>query len=76
MTMTVTVTLDGQPLLDSSTEALTPYYFGPQAFHSPIPYAEPQPRGDTNNDGEPDLFALAMIWAQGIGFVYPPLSIC
>lgn len=74
-TMTVTVTLDGQPLLDSSTAALTPYYFGPQAFQSPIPYAEPQPRGDTNGDGEPDLFALAMIWGQGIGFVYPPLSI-
>lgn len=73
--MTVTMTLDGQPLLDSNTEPLTPYYFGPQPFQSPIPYAEPQPRGDTNGDGEPDLFALAMVWAQGIGFVYPPLSI-
>lgn len=73
--MTVTVTLDGQPLLDSSSAPLTPYYFGPQAFQSPIPYAEPQPRGDSDGDGEPDLFALAMIWAQGIGFVYPPLSI-
>lgn len=72
--LTVQITLDGQPLIDSNTDTLDAYYFGPQTFAPPIPYAEPQPR-DSDGDGAPDLFAVAMIWAQGVGFVYPPLSV-
>jgi len=65
---TVKVTLDGQTLLDSTTEAIGKYYYGVVTYNPPLIYPEPQPRGE-------NATAKGVIFAQGLGFVHNPLSV-
>jgi hypothetical protein len=66
--MEVLVTLDGRTLIDSDTDDLGDFLFGPVDFDDVILYDEPQPRGE-------NLDAAGAIWVQGIGFVHHPLSV-
>ena len=58
------VKLDGRHLIDSRTDDLNEFLFGPVDFDAPIVYAEPTGYGSTS-----------AIWTQGIGFVSQPLSV-
>jgi hypothetical protein len=65
--LTANVTLDGKTLIDTVSQGIGKYYYGPVYFDSPIEYAEPQPRDGRN--------AVAVIWAEGIGFLHGPLKV-
>ena len=65
--LTAQITLDGNSLIDSSTDDLTDFYSGPVFFDPPITDGYPINRGD--ND------AAAAIWVQGLGFAHPPLLV-
>jgi hypothetical protein len=67
----VLVTLDGRPLINSSAEDISPYYFDAVFFDEPLFYDEPQPRGDPPGT----INAQAALWVQGLGFAYPPLKV-
>ncbi|AUX27850.1 uncharacterized protein SOCEGT47_084480 [Sorangium cellulosum] len=58
----VLVTLDGRPIIDSATDDLSRYYFGPEYFEPPLFYDEPTSSG-----------AIGVIFFQGLGFVHGPL---
>lgn len=62
----IKVELDGATLIDGAVDDLDAYYYE-ASFAQPIPYGVPQPRGE--------FTAVAGIWTQGIGFVYPPMSV-
>jgi hypothetical protein len=65
-TAQVRIVLDGRVLLEGSGSQLQEFLFGPTYFDIPIPYDDPQPRGDGLN-------AVAALWVTGIGAMYRPL---
>jgi hypothetical protein len=65
--LSVVITVDGDTLIDSSTDDVTDFYSGPVFFEPPIVYDEPINRGV-------DLDAEAAIWVEGFGFAHSPLS--
>lgn len=58
------VTLDGEPIMDSTAGDLEDFYYGPVDFDETIVY-----------DAPTDYGAVGAIWVQGIGFVHHPLSV-
>jgi hypothetical protein len=64
---TMRTTLDGMVLLEGTASAFADRKFGVSVFPQPIPYAQPQPRGENLN-------AIASIWSTGIGTMFAPLS--
>lgn len=58
----VLIALDGNPIIDSVTDDLGEYYFGPEYFESTIYY-----------DAPTDYGAVGAVWVKGIGFVHHPL---
>lgn len=68
----INVTLDGKAILQSPAD--NEYaFFGPAYFPEPVVYSEPQFRYNDTVLG--DIYAAAAIWAEGIGFVHPPLRV-
>jgi hypothetical protein len=59
----ILITLDGQPIIDSTTEDKFRYYVPPQYFEEPIFYDQPTSSG-----------SIAAVFVQGFVFVHPPLS--
>src|SRR5262249_61483645 len=56
------VYIDGQAVMDSTKASVRPFYWGPVPLD--VVYVEPSSYG-----------SIATIFAQGIGFVHPPLSV-
>jgi hypothetical protein len=65
--LSAVITLDGSPLIDSSTDDLADFYAGPVYFDPEITDGYPASRGE-------DLDAAAAIWVEGLGFAHPPLA--
>jgi hypothetical protein len=58
----ISVYIDGKPVMDSTRASVSPFYFGPV----PLDVTYPEPTG---------YGSIGAIFAQGIGFVHPPLSV-
>jgi hypothetical protein len=61
----IAVWLDGKLVQSGTPAELSGFTYGPTFFDAPIPYAEPQDRGD--------ISAVAALWTVGVGGVYAPL---
>lgn len=64
----ITVTLDGQTLMNDWASDLASYQFGPVDINPPIAYAQPRDVGG-------GVFATAAIFTLGVGAVYHPLPV-
>jgi hypothetical protein len=64
---TLRTTLDGMVVLEGTASSFTDRTFGVSVFPQPIPYNQPQPRGENLN-------AVASLWTKGIGTMFAPLS--
>ena len=60
--VTIKVSIDGKPVMDSTSTSVGPFYFGPVPLD--VTYATPTFYG-----------AVGAIFVQGIGFVHSPLSV-
>jgi hypothetical protein len=64
--LSVLITIDGVPIIDSSTDDITRFYAGTVYFDPEITDGYPR-------NVEPGLDAAAAIWVQGLAFVQDPL---
>jgi hypothetical protein len=60
---TISITVDRKPFFTGTAQQLNTYHFGPVYFDQPIPYSQPHDNG-----------AIAAIWEEGTGLLYPPLA--
>jgi hypothetical protein len=63
----ILVTLDGKPILDSSVDDVSDFFFDTVYFDEPLLYDEPV-------EYAPDVHAIGSIWVKGVGLVHQPLS--